>query len=239
MRNTSNMLLVLFSSCLLAACGGGSTVADADNDNVITLGDSIFDLSNEIQTNLESFAGQTFRKYTKSGAELNGGAVAQSVYDQYAEAKADNSAITTIVMDGGGNDILIPVISLGDPYGCKTGLFRPTLSSSCKNLINDIYVEAVTLLNQMASDNVQDVIYLGYYHTKNAWYNNLGALAQAVDYGDSKLAAACSYSAANCQFLDPRSLIVNSDINSDGIHPNSSGSLKLANLIWPALEPLL
>ncbi|MCP5324846.1 MAG: SGNH/GDSL hydrolase family protein [Oceanospirillaceae bacterium] len=239
MQHFNKLLFTALLGALLTGCGGGSTVADADNDQVITVGDSIFDLSNEIQINLESFAGQTFRKYTKSGAELSGGSVAQSVVDQYAEAKADNSAITTVVMDGGGNDILIPVISLADPYGCKTNIFRSDISSNCKALIDDVYVEAVNLLNSMDNDGVQNVVYLGYYHTKNAFYNNLGALAKAVDYGDLRLAQACNNSTVNCTFLDPRSLIVNSDINADGIHPNSSGSLKLANLIWPTLQPLL
>lgn len=239
MQTLHKILLTSLLSSLLCACGGGSTVADADNDQVITIGDSIFDLSNEIQQNLESFAGQIFRKYTKSGAELSGGSVAQSIVDQYAEAKTDNSAITTVVMDGGGNDILIPVISLADPYGCKTNIFRSDISSNCKALIDDIYVEAVNLLNRMDQDGVNDVIYLGYYRTKNALYNNLGALAKAVDYGDLRLAQACNNAAVNCTFLDPRNLIVNSDIKSDGIHPTSSGSLKLANLIWPTLQPLL
>lgn len=239
MNNYYKILCSLLLSASLVGCGGGSTVADADNDQVITLGDSIFDLSNEIQQNLEAYAGQTFRKYTKSGAELNGGLI-QSVYSQYAEAKSDNANIETVVMDGAGNDILIPVLTLFDPYNCKVDWWEfGKLSSSCKNLINDLYVEAVTLLNRMDADGVDHVIYLGYYHTKDMLVNNLSALKQAVDYGDAKLAQACSYSTANCQFIDPRSVINNSDIKSDGIHPTTSGSRKLADLIWPKLQPLL
>lgn len=238
MRHSYKILCSLLFSVSLVGCGGG-TVSDADNDQVITVGDSIFDLSNEIQQNLEASAGQTFRKYTKSGAELNGGLI-QSVYSQYAEAKSDNPNIETVVMDGAGNDILIPVLTLFDPYNCKVDWWEfGKLSSSCKNLINDLYVEAVTLLNQMDADGVDNVIYLGYYHTKDMPVNNLSALKQAVDYGDNKLAQACSYSTANCQFIDPRGKISNSDIKADGIHPTTSGSRKLADMIWPKLQPLL
>ncbi len=60
MRHSYKILCSLLFSVSLVGCGG-STVSDADNDQVITVGDSIFDLSNEIQQNLEASAGQTFR----------------------------------------------------------------------------------------------------------------------------------------------------------------------------------
>ena len=97
------------------------------------------------------------------------------------------------------------------------------------------YVEGVNMLNSMDADGVKNIIYLGYYHTVGAQSN----LAQAVDYGDLRLSQACSNTTANCSYVDPRSSIVASDIIGDGIHPNSSGSQKLANLIWPKLQPLL
>lgn len=237
-------LLALVVAAALTGCGGAGgllsnpRVTDADNDQVITIGDSIFALSGELQDFLEQDAGQTFRRYTLSGAELAGGAVATSIVDQYQIARSDNPAIDTVVMDGGGNDILIPAIMF-DPYDCKTQWYEfGQLSGSCKNLINDIYVDGVNLLNDMHADGVEHVIYLGYYYTKNGFFL-LDSMEEAVDYGDTKLAQACQYSAVNCQFIDPRAAINDGDIIADGIHPNTTGSRKLANLIWPQLQPLL
>ncbi len=245
--NPTSILKVSLAMLLAAAmtgCGGAgsllsnSRVTDADNDQVVTVGDSIFALSGELQSFLEDYAGETFRRYTLSGAELTGGIIATSIADQYEIAKSDNGDIETIVMDGGGNDILIPAIIL-DPYNCKTQWYQfGHLSSSCKNFINDIYVDGVNLLNDMHADGVDNVIYLGYYHTKNGIFL-LDSMEEAVDYGDAKLSQACSYSAANCTFVDPRSSIKDSDIIIDGIHPTTNGSRKLANLIWPKLQPLL
>lgn len=234
-----HIMLLAFSG-LLTACGGGSYTSDADNNQVITLGDSIFDLSDELQENLEGYAGQTFRKYTLSGAQLyNSGIGVAPVVEQYAQAKADDSDIRTIVMDGGGNDILIPVVAQFDPYRCKTRWYQfGQLSSKCREFIDDLYVDGVNLLNDMDNDGVENIIYLGYYYTKNALLS-LKSLKQAVDYGNDTLARACENSTADCTFVDPRSSIVNSDIIIDGIHPASSGSRKLADLIWPHLEPLL
>ena len=55
-------------------------------------------------------------------------------------------------MDGGGNDILIPAIAF-DPYDCKTDWYQfGRLSSTCKNFINDIYIDAVDFLNDVHAD---------------------------------------------------------------------------------------
>jgi len=213
---------------IVGCTGGNPYVTNADRNEIIIVGDSIFDLSGEIQLFLEQNAGQTFRNYTQNGAKLAG------IEGQYADAKADNALIETVVMDAGGNDILIPALMF-DPQRCKTTWYRPNLSSKCKTFIDNIYVDVVDFLNLMNTDGVSNVIYLGYYHTTG----NKTNLIQAVDYGDAKLALACTNTAANCTFLDPRADIVAADVKSDGIHPTTSGSQKLADLIWPELQPLL
>ena len=108
--NSAKTVAASFALLSLIACGSGSYVETADRSEIITLGDSIFDLSGDIQRILEDRAGQTFRDYTLSGAELSGGIVANSVERQYSDAKSTDANIETVVMDGGGNDILIPAI---------------------------------------------------------------------------------------------------------------------------------
>lgn len=246
LRDTALRFMALLAlTATMTGCGqlgeliSNAEVADADNNQVISIGDSIFALSGEIQDNLEADAGETFRQYTKSGAYLVGGiGLAPSVVEQYEGAREDNANISTVVMDGGGNDILIPAVAL-DPHNCKTQWYQfGRLSSKCKAFIDDIYIEAVNFLNEMEADGVDNVVYLGYYYTKNGLLL-LDSLEEAVDYGDQALARACSNSTVNCTFVDPRSTIVDDDILFDGIHPNSSGSQKLADLIWPELQTLL
>ncbi len=100
-------------------------------------------------------------------------------------------------------------------------------------------MDGVNLLNDMAADGVDNVIYQGYYYTKDTWLLRLDSLEEAVDYGDLRLSQACQNSAVDCIFIDPRSAINDGDIKSDAIHPKTSGSEKLANLIWPVLAPML
>jgi len=219
----------------LIACTGTSYVETADRMDVITLGDSIFDLNGEIQANLENWAGETFRNYTQSGAELSGGSLAAAVDAQYATAKATDSAIDTIVMDGGGNDLLIPA-TLFDPYGCRTHWWRWNISQSCMNLIVEQYVTLTNLLNEMDADGVNNIVYLGYYELPRGNAN----LGQTLKYGNDYLSYACdTATVANCTFVDPRGTIPANNVESDDIHPTVEGSLKLASQIWPVLEPLL
>lgn len=226
----------------LIGCGFVASVPwirSADNNQVVNIGDSIFALSGEISDYLHTYAGQTFRRYCVSGAELTGGALAPSIASQYNTAKRDNPDIDTIIMDGGGNDILLPAIAF-DPYDCKTQWYEwGRLSGSCKSFIDDIYVDAVNLLNNMHADGVDKVIYQGYYYTKNTWVMQLDNLEEAIDYGDMKLDQACRFSAVNCSFIDPRSAINDGDVKVDAIHPKTSGSKKLADLIWPILSQQL
>lgn len=232
------LLLAAASGCGLGVLMSKPWIRDAGNDDVLFLGDSIFALSGEIQSRLHAYAGTTFRNYTTSGAELIGGSLAPSVEEQFWIAEADDPDSTVLVMDGGGNDILIPAIAF-DPYDCMTQWYEfGRLSSTCKSYIDDIYVDGVDLLNDVRAAGVQQIVYLGYYYTKNGliWADDL---EEAIVYGDGKLKKACDNAVVACTFVDPRSAIRDSDITVDGVHPNASGSRKLADLIWPRLQPLL
>jgi lysophospholipase L1-like esterase len=235
----SSLLLSALAGCGLGVLLSKPWIRNANDNNVVFFGDSIFALSGEIQARLHSLnGGRTFRNYTTSGAELLGGAIAPSVEQQIATANADNPNSTVVVMNGGGNDILIPAVAL-DPYDCLTQWYEfGRLSSSCKSFIDDIYVDGVDLLNGLHADGVTQVIYLGYYYTKNGLLL-VDDLEEAVDYGDVRLSQACTNSIVNCTFIDPRSTIRDSDITGDGVHPNATGSRKLADLIWPVLQTKL
>ena len=223
-----------FVGTLVGCSAGNPYVEFADRNDIISVGDSVFDSSGEIESNLEGMAGQTFRNYTRNGAELSGGALSPSVVSQYNTANNTDSDIDTVLMNGGGNDILIPARFL-DPYRCKTNRWRSNISNACRNLVHNIYVDAVDLLNDMDNDGVENVIYLGYYHPKGGSAN----LSKAVDYGNEYLGYACEATTANCTLVPSVDIINDSDILSDDIHPNSSGSQKIANRVWPYLQPLL
>jgi hypothetical protein len=241
MKLKSLIVSAMVLCLMVSACGFMASVPwirSATYNHVVNLGDSIFALSGDESTYLHALAGnKTFRRYATSGAEIVGGDwIAPSVYNQYLTAKADGY-IHTVFMDGGGNDILIPATAL-DIYNCKVDWWESGLSTSCKNLINDVYVETVNTLNYMKSQGVKHVVYQGYYRVKFGLIGST-SLNPAVDYGNTKLSQAlanCTFPVADKVYIDPRPYITNSDIILDGIHPTASGSQKLANLVWPKLN---
>jgi hypothetical protein len=233
------LLLAALTGCGLGVLLSKPWIRNANNNKVVFFGDSIFALSGEIQARLHSLnGGKTFRNYTTSGAELTGGLIQPSIAQQIDIANADNPNSTVVVMDGGGNDILIPAVAL-DPNDCLTQWYEfGQLSSRCKSFIDDIYVEGVDMLNDLHADGITDVIFLGYYYTKNGLLL-VDDLEEAIVYGDARLAQACRNSIVSCTFIDPRSTIRDSDITGDGVHPTAGGSRKLADLIWPVLRTKL
>ena len=228
------LTLVLLGSGLSGCKNPSEYITYADRNEIITIGDSIFDKSGELQVFLEQHASQTFRRYTQGGSYLANNAGSTPIVQQYADAKADDATIETVVMNGGGNDIMVPA-AVFDNYKCRTPWHRPNLSVQCKSYIDDLYIDTVDLLNTMAADGVSNVLYLGYYHPKGLFSN----LAQAVDYGNLRIQDACANSVVNCTFVESRSIITPNDIISDGLHPTTIGSQKLADLIWPSLQALL
>jgi hypothetical protein len=229
------LVLAVSTACSLLSV---PWIRSATMNNIVNLGDSIFALSGAEHSYLTSYAGKSFRNYCKSGAYLSGSNIitSASVTSQYATARNDNSNIKTILMDGGGNEVLIQA-NFFDPAHCKSS----TLTSTCKAIIDDSYVNAVSLLNQMGRDGVKNIIYQGYYHVKNGAFAST-SLNPAVDYGNTRLAQAVANATAVSNyrvFVNPVSSITNSDIIIDGVHPTDSGSKKLADLIWPKLQPKL
>ena len=69
----AKFLLASILAIALTGCGGAGgllsnpRVSDADNDQVITIGDSIFALSGELQDFLEDRAGESFRRRGRGG----------------------------------------------------------------------------------------------------------------------------------------------------------------------------
>lgn len=237
--------VVIGTAMTFLGCGAGALMSvdqltDADKNDIVNVGDSIFALSGDIYSQLENKSGETWRHYAISGAQIVGGILADPIPDQYADAKQDDPNIRVVYMDGGGNDILIPAIML-DPYSCKNCNYWwcGSLSRSCKNLVDDVYVSTVDLLNDMDADGVDQVVFMGYYHLKWGLLGDLTTLDDAIDYGDKRLKDACTNSTVNAVFVDPRSAFEGHEgsyIIVDGIHPTSAGSAVLANLLWNKID---
>ncbi len=109
-------------------------------------------------------ANATYREYQLGGAAMNYGTLNLNIPYQYeTTAKGDLSFtnptdIDTIIMDGGGNDVII------DNQECLTARGPPSGSDTCSMAIQGTVARAKSLLQEMAADHVKHIVYFFYPH---------------------------------------------------------------------------
>jgi hypothetical protein len=185
--------------------------------DVQIVGDSVFDLSGEIQTNLRTLSGKMYKDRSVSGAKI-------SAIQSQLNTAVGRTTLKTVIADGGANDILQGSMDCdADP-----------LTSGCLDVLNYLGDKMDAMFYAMYTKSPDDCVWLGYYHVKGGEIEKNEAIDYAYDWIYPGIFGV-PYSGFEATLVDPRSVIVPSDIKSDDIHPTSSGSQKLANLIWNAM----
>ncbi len=235
MKKIIFVCLIAIASFIAIGCG----IADMNNPaatefDVVIVGDSIYDLDGFIHDNLQTLSGKSYKDYSKSGDTIS------YITKQYNTAIAARPTIKTILMDAGGNDILMDVYW---SQACQTTSTTP--SAACKAYINGVLDSVETLWTDMGNDGVDNIIHTGYYALKAGTLTTLmygkTKLNAAVAYADVELAKAALISQAEVTFIDPRASFAGKEssyIKSDGIHPTNAGGKVIADLIWAKLLSL-
>jgi len=202
------------------ACPAG----DVSANEVAILGDAFFATSHQITGFLEDAArqsgvlsaGERYRDYSNLTANtlaLGGNGIAS----QYDSAVAE-SAVKVVIMTGGGADVLLG--------SCDT------ISPDCPLLV-DAANAAASLLQRLAMDGVEQVVYVFYP-------NPLDAKLQAeVDTLRPLLASVCQDSPVPCQWLDLRASFAGHEatyLDPPGIAPTLEGARASAHAIWNLMQ---
>lgn len=215
---------------LLPSFDGGTVGARPD---VVGIGDSIFALSGDIEKSLYALSGETFKSYAVSGSEMTGGFVT-TVPQQWANAKsqATPAGIKTVIMNGGGNDVLV-----SGQLQCSGS----TVSATCKQLLQDeVWGPMKKMIDDMKSFGVDHIIYVGYYVTGdtdkevvNRWsQEQMEAKCEAWEaeggYGLKYIATQPTF-----EGKDPATYT-----KDDGLHPTAATSQIIAELIWDYMRTI-
>jgi hypothetical protein len=250
-----------------SACVTGSVTPN----EVVMLGDSYFDPA-WANTALDIFgdaqdagalaASTTYRHYYIGAASLGWGNPDTQWYIPYQYdpmAKTDTAVmnpkdIKVIIMDGGGNDVLIGNNS------CETT--APPANTSCTTTIETAIGKAQSLMQEMVSDGVETIVYLFYPHldpagggilltpapTVNDALDYAYPLAEKVCCGSSFTSTASNYtctgtpvpgSNTKCIFVDTRPAFeghLADYIKDDHVHPSPTGAQVMADLVWNAMK---
>jgi hypothetical protein len=245
-------------------------------NEVVMLGDSYMDKSfGNVGANIISAAqmagslavGTTYREYYLAGAAVNNGAGQLNIPYQYdTMAKGDIAVqnpkdIKVVIMDGGGNDVLI------DQQSCLTDkdMAAQMADTACMSAVKNAVARMKTLWQEMATDGVKQLVYYFYPHLDPAGGGLLPIQSPGVnlidDYGASFYQEVCCGSSftptaqaptctgnglgLQCTYIDTRPAFTGHSgavgepgpdyILSDHVHPNAMGSVVIANLTWNAM----
>lgn len=180
--------------------------------DVQIIGDSVFDLSGDIQKVLKTLSGKTYKDRSVSGAKI------AAIQSQLNEA-VKRTTLKTIIADGGANDILQGTMDCdSDP-----------LTTGCIDVLNYIGDKMEVMLETMYVKSPNDCVWLGYYHVKGSEIEKNEAIDYAYEWIYPDIFGSTNMDAV---LVDPRDYILPSHIKSDDIHPTYAGSEILANLIW-------
>jgi lysophospholipase L1-like esterase len=220
----------------------------ATGSEVVMIGDSYFALSEttsppagEITEHLQGLAtaagalatGDTYRHYYASGANMAttyAGSQIPPIPTQFASAVSANADIKYVIMDGGGNDILLENTS------CILAAATTPISDTCKAAVQNALTAATTLFQSMKAAGVQKVIYFFYPHLPTTRFPSVNVM---IDYAYPLVQAVCQNAPIACEFVDTRSAFNGNDasyIGPDDIHPTNAGSDAIAELIWGTMK---
>jgi lysophospholipase L1-like esterase len=184
-----------------------------DGSDVITIGDSWMNLGTTgIQQSLLKASGQRYRTYGRGGTRL----LDDVIPNQYETAKRADPDIKTVVMTGGGNDI-IQVPGLRDD--CTA------MGMRCQMVMQQIADRLTKLWDEMSADGVQDVVYVQYANPEG----------QNVDFalanGDGvKKRCESVKPPMRCHRLETLDIVMG-DI-PDGIHPSGAAFDRLGQAVF-------
>ncbi|HTB76012.1 MAG TPA: SGNH/GDSL hydrolase family protein [Polyangiaceae bacterium] len=239
------------------SCVKGQVTAD----EVVMLGDSYLDAPwGDVGPTLMMEANATYRHYYIGGAAMAWGNPDTQFYIPYQYdpmAKTDTAVmnptdIKVIIMDGGGNDVLIGNTS------CEQT--APPGNTSCVTTIQSAIGEAQTLMHQMAADGVKSIVFFFYPHLDPAGGGILLTPAPAIndtlDYAYPLAEQICCGSTftstlssptcsgqpvpgTTCVFVDTRPSFeghLADYIKSDHVHPTPAGAQVISDLLWKAMQ---
>jgi len=228
-----------------AAGSGGSATASGPackgmpNQGVI-IGDSYINWpSHTLPADLAREAGETWRLYAVGGASLQaGGIVPQFVSDQFEQAVSEGADIKLLVMDGGGNDVLLAdTLKYPGSDACtSSGSSRLAI---CKMVVADTIAAFGKLIARAADVGVQNIVYFFYPAVPNGTALGGPMPNEIADYARPMWKAACDGAEAKvngklkCHFVDMVPVFMGHEdwFALADIHPNPDGSAAMAKAI--------
>jgi hypothetical protein len=221
-----------------AGCKGMTTQA-------VIIGDSYINWpSHTLPADLATQTGETWRLYAVGGASLQaGGIVPQFISDQFEQAISEDADIKLLVMDGGGNDVLLSdTIKYPGSDACKSS--GSSRNPTCQQIVTDTLAAFRTLIARAAEIGVQNIVYFFYPTVPRDTLLGGPEPNEIADYARPMWKAECDGASARvggklaCHFVDMVPVFKGHDdwFAAADIHPNPEGSAAMAKAIVDTMK---
>jgi hypothetical protein len=209
---------------------------------VIMIGDSYMNwISHTFGDDIARESNQMWRMEAIGAYSMGSGGIG-SIPAEFDESIANDPDAHTILMDGGGNDLLVADPDLDFWGDCKTE--QAPMLKQCQTIIDKAIAAADSLLQRASKAGIRDVVYFFYPHVPkdtliggpnpNAMLDH--ALPQVRTFCEG--VEAKSNGATRCHFVDMVPVFAGHDawfVDGD-IHPNSEGSAAMAKELWSVMK---
>ncbi|MFI5305869.1 MAG: SGNH/GDSL hydrolase family protein [Polyangiales bacterium] len=208
---------------------------------VIILGDSYLNWgTHTFGPDMATAAGETWRMYAVGGYSMATGGIGL-IPPEFDQAVSDDPDIKAAVMDGGGNDILIPDATFN--ANCKDEM-DPANDPVCQMIVKMALDAATALMNKMGDAGVKDIVYLFYPHVPNNTVLGGANPNASLDYALPMAKALCDAAEmrtsgkVRCHFLDLVPIFDGHPeyFAAQDVHENSMGSTAMANAVWKIMK---
>jgi lysophospholipase L1-like esterase len=210
-------------------------------NQVISMGDSYMNwITHTFPEDLNEAAGVTFRPtYAVGGFSMGSGGLGL-IPPLFDTALSQDPDIIAVVLDGGGNDLLIPAIGRPD---CKNMADAAT-TPGCQAIVSDALAAVRALTQKIAAAGVHDVIYYFYPHVPAPTIVGGSHPNVMLDYALPKTKAFCddvfaeTQGKLRCWFVDTIPLFEGHPeyFAAADIHANSDGSKLIAKAVVDVMK---
>jgi hypothetical protein len=207
------------------------------DSQLIVIGDSYINwLSHTFPDDIKAASGQSWRMEAVGGTSMGSGGIG-SIPQQFYDAIARDPDAHTILMDGGGNDVLVPDVTNAFFFECTTK--GASTKANCQKIVSTAIATATTLLDKATKAGIRDVIYFFYPHVPANTILSGDDPAEILDYALPMVRSFCegiegkTGGKTRCTFIDMIPLFAgHTDWYNEDIHENAKGSAAMAKEIW-------
>ena len=210
------------------------------DSQLIEIGDSYINWSSHsFPQDMAKESGQKWRMEAVGGYSMASGGLGL-IPPEFDSAIKNDPDAHSILMDGGGNDVLLADPSL-DLFGdCqKTGSSK---NANCQKIVQMAIDAADKLMDRMTAAGIRDVVYFFYPHVPANTIISGPVPNEILDYSLPMTKAFCegreakSGGKTRCTFVDLVPVFEgHPDWFNTDIHPNSKGSAAMAKKIWEVM----